>query len=69
MEGLRKEQISSSRRESYEVQRIRNVTVMLKNNDDEESERHICLSAIVYREVKIDSIIGLPSFLFYNLPS
>ena len=48
-------------------QGIMNMTVTLKNNEDEESVRHICLRAIVCREVKFDLIIGLPSILFYNL--
>jgi len=41
-----------------------NVTVTLKNSEEEESLRHICLRAIVCREVKVDLIIGLPSILF-----
>jgi len=45
------------RGQSYGVQGIMNVTVALKNN--EESVRHICLRAIVCREVKIGFIIGL----------
>ena len=53
--------------QSYGVQGIMNVTVTLKNNEDEESVRHIFLRTIVCREVKIDLIIGLPSILFYNL--
>jgi len=52
--------------QSYGVQGIMNVTVTLMNNDDDGSVKHICLRAIVCREVKIDLIIGLPFILFYN---
>jgi len=53
--------------QAYGVQGIINVTVTSKNNDDEKSVRHICLRAIICREVKIDLIISLPSILYYNL--
>jgi len=40
--------------QSYGVQGILHVTVTLKNNDNEESVRHICLRALVSSDVKID---------------
>ena len=44
-----------------------NVTVTFKVLGAEETDKHICLRAIVCKDVTIDLIIGLPSILYYNL--
>ena len=55
--------------QSYGVQGIMNLTIMLTNNDEDQTLRHIFLRAIVCRDVVTDSIfdIDLPSIMYFDL--
>jgi len=52
--------------QSYKVQGIMNLTITFTVDDKEELMRHLCLRAIVCREVTIDLIICF-LFMYYNL--
>ena len=52
---------------SYGVQGVMNMTLALTNHDDNQTQRHIFLRAIVCRDVLTDLIIGLPSILYFDL--
>ena len=49
---------------AYGVQGIMNLTITLTNNDENRTQRHIFLRAIVCKDIVTDLIIGLPSILY-----